>query len=334
MALVNPNAIAKQLLSRLVHSQGHKVCITGEGSDEVFGGYPYFKQEKLWAMQENGDASEAAELWKRFQVIEKRSEGLLWSKKMNWRKSRSLLGFSNYYTSMAMRNQKYPAQIFTAEYAASPPMDLNFDDLRRLGQFNAARQTSLLPLTCYIIPTLCDRVEMANSVECRTPFLDRDLMNYSATLPPEYFIDMKRLKEKLILKEAFKELLPPFMYEERKHPFMSPNWYRLTRTKAGRQIFKEVLSPEQLKKTGIFNPGFAKRVKILWNLLPENSATWKKIDILMGSMMSVQMLHYLFVDQPIRADSDFKMIDRSFGQSSDKKYDNQMKAGPRNNLYE
>ena len=48
MALVNPSAIAKQMLSRLVRSRGYKVCITGEGADEVFGGYPYFKQEAIW----------------------------------------------------------------------------------------------------------------------------------------------------------------------------------------------------------------------------------------------------------------------------------------------
>ena len=70
--IANPNSIAKQVLSRLVRSKGYKVCLTGEGSDEVFGGYAYFKLERIWRMLLAGgeQARQARALWKQFKKLE------------------------------------------------------------------------------------------------------------------------------------------------------------------------------------------------------------------------------------------------------------------------
>jgi asparagine synthase (glutamine-hydrolysing) len=59
-----------------------------------------------------------------------------------------------------------------------------------------------------------DRSSMSNTVECRVPFLDRDLMDFALTLP----IDLKIRKnvEKYVLREAFRTELPAYMVDRPK----------------------------------------------------------------------------------------------------------------------
>jgi asparagine synthase (glutamine-hydrolysing) len=88
--------MAKLALSRFVHSKGYKVCLTGEGADELLGGYPYFKLEALWRMWTRGgeEARQAGQLWKRFKTLEYRSKGLGWYPGLNWRRGPHLFGYA------------------------------------------------------------------------------------------------------------------------------------------------------------------------------------------------------------------------------------------------
>lgn len=63
-----------------------------------------------------------------------------------------------------------------------------------------------------------DRMSMAHTLEVRVPFLDNDLVDFCLTLPNEF------KENKLILKEAFKDLLHPDIYSGIKKGFSSPDW--------------------------------------------------------------------------------------------------------------
>ena len=95
--------------------------------------------------------------------------------------------------------------------------------LKGLDPFNATRLLTFNQLYNLVIPALGDRVEMANSLECRPPFLDPELLELAGTIPPQYFIDVERLREKHLLREAFRDLLPAVMHAESKHPFLAPS---------------------------------------------------------------------------------------------------------------
>ena len=323
LALVNPSAIAKQLLSGLVRSRGHKVCLTGEGSDENFGGYAYFKQERLWRMLSAGgeEARRGRALWKDFCAQERRSEGSLWDRSGNWKRMEHELGFPSFPLVRAEVASRWMPRVLDLKALGLSPTEnsptaqlrriFDFDELRGMDPFNVTRRITLNQLAGYIIPTLGDRVEMANSVECRTPFLDRDLLELTGRIPPHYFVDIDRLREKHLLREAFRDVLPPFMETERKHPFMSPNWYRFSKTPAGAELVHELLDSAAIRKAGIFRTDFLKLYKTLWHALPNQTAMHKRVDIMMGEMLGVQALQKLFVDRPIVAPvHGFEMVER------------------------
>lgn len=325
--IVNPNSIAKQILSQLVRSRGYKVCLTGEGADENFGGYAYFKQEKLWRMMLGAgqEAKQGKELYKKFCAQESRSEGILWNRGNKWKKVATPFGYPSFHLLRAMESNwfsrlvlqkslveqatiKTPESYFTAQF--------NFSELGQLDPFNASKKITLNQLSSYIIPTLGDRVEMANSVECRTPFLDRDLMEYVATLDPKHFMDIGQLREKHILKQAFYDILPESVAKVHKHPFLSPSWRSLSRTKKGRELKQEFLDPSMAKKAGVFNRGSLVRMNLYWNLLPRSTNLWKRVDVMAGLMMSTHILHSQFVEKPQNADSSFDLVDRTWNPRS------------------
>jgi len=64
-----------------------------------------------------------------------------------------------------------------------------------------------------------DRMSMAHTLEVRVPFLDNDLVDFCLTLPNEF------KENKLILKEAFKDVLHPDIYSGAKKGFSSPDWF-------------------------------------------------------------------------------------------------------------
>ena len=320
-AIANPGAVAKMLLSELVHKQGEKVCLTGEGADEVFAGYPYFKLEAIWRMLRQGGESrqQGMDLLKKFQAKETRSEGIHWNRKVDWSRPNHIY---DYPAFLPLRSEEYGKLIqklfrtkelgITENDSPEACFKAQFDveRMKSLDPINASKEMTLNQLYCYMIPNLADRVEMANSIECRTPFLDRELLEAVGTIPPEYFIDLANLREKYVLFESYKDDLPQFHRKIHKHPFMSPDWLTLSKTKRGRDLFDTYMSQEALRRTEIFQPKFVGLLKILWNTLPRASGLRKKIDTLMGMTLSMQMIHSKMVEGSVTFSRNFNMIER------------------------
>jgi len=321
MALVNPSAIAKEMLSRLVRSQGYKVCITGEGSDEVFGGYPYFKQEAIWRMLlDPGQHNQGAQLWKRFTREERNTEGALWHRGNSWENEKHWFGYPSFHQMRLQESGRKAAGILSGTVidAASFPTPSGFfvnmhdgERMRALHPFNATKLVAFSQLSNYIIPTLGDRVEMANSVECRTPFMDRDLVDYVGTAPPTYLLNISELREKFLLREAFHATLPGFIAKERKRPFLGQGWRDFARTRRGAELFNDFTSRSAIERAGLFTPTIVPWIRRLWMLLPQRSVMWKKVDILAGLILGTQVLHEHFVVRGVKGDPIFAMEDRT-----------------------
>lgn len=319
MPLVNPSAVAKQMLSGLVRSQNYKVCITGEGSDEVFGGYPYFRQEKLWRMMLGSDSerAEGAELWKKFEKAERKHEGALWIRTDDWKSGDHPLGYPNFHRIRAVESSKKVAKVLSEKVLSkakfSTPLgffdrDFQANFLKGFEPFNATKVITFNQLSSYIIPTLGDRVEMANSVECRTPFLDKDLVDFAGTVPTEHFMNIRILREKYLIRSAFKDILPAFLENEHKKPFFAPNWRTFSKTKSGKEIFNSYLNSSLVKECGFFNKSLIPILKAYWTVLPEGSSMWKKIDILMGMAVGVHAVHEQFIKNKIFVNHPIQLV--------------------------
>src|SRR5579864_6836744 len=75
-------------------------------------------------------------------------------------------------------------------------------------------------LANYILRTVGDGSEMANSVEGRPPFLDHKLFEFARRLPLS--LKINGTVEKYLLREAIRPLITDTVYRRQKHPFMAP----------------------------------------------------------------------------------------------------------------
>jgi asparagine synthase (glutamine-hydrolysing) len=95
-----------------------------------------------------------------------------------------------------------------------------------------------------------DRMSMAYSVEARVPFLDHELVDFCARIPPR--VKMKWLREKHVLRCAMRSILPPDIVRRKKWAFQLPTdeWLREDLP----PFAAEMLSETALRETGYFNP--------------------------------------------------------------------------------
>ena len=125
------------------------------------------------------------------------------------------------------------------------------------------------------ILTKVDRASMAVSLEVRAPFLDPRVAEFAASLPCNY--KLRGSKTKYILKKAVHEMLPPFVTRRGKKGFGVPvaEWLKVKL----RPLARDLLSPERVRRAGVFNPEYVARLqdehergvanhrKLLWTLL-------------------------------------------------------------------
>jgi asparagine synthase (glutamine-hydrolysing) len=113
-----------------------------------------------------------------------------------------------------------------------------------------------------------DLMSMANSVEVRSPFLDHHVVEFAFTLPSEYKIN--KAGRKKIIKDAFRDILPPEIYNRGKRGFEIPmlKWFR---EELHTYIFDDLLNEKFVKEQGIFDIEFINCMKKqLYSAAPGN----------------------------------------------------------------
>jgi len=230
---LNAHGVAKYLLSRAVRDAGYKVVITGEGSDEILGGYAHFRRDMLMYNREGQDPAAMAAMLKQLEDTNPVSRGLLLphgaSKPLDHIKRR--LGFvPSWMETFSARSAKMDDLFATDFTERSGSRDsyaalLNEIDVRgQLGGRDPVHQSLYLwsktALPAYILTTLGDRMEMAHSVEGRVPFLDHHVVEVVRSQPVNQKIN--GMTEKYVLREAVRDVITDTVYRRQKHPFLSP----------------------------------------------------------------------------------------------------------------
>lgn len=257
------------LLSGLVHEEGFKVVLTGEGADEIFGGYDIFKEAKIRAFWARCPDSELRPLLLHrlypylpalrqqsgpylrsfFQVNAAESASPFFSHLPRWRMTSQLKRF------LAADVQEMATSYNPiAELEHSLPEAFARWDLLAKAQYLEAMH--LLP--GYILSSQGDRVAMGHSVEVRLPFLDHRVVQFATTLPPT--LKMKVLNEKYLLRRCASRLLPASIADRRKQPYRAPESKSFFNS-AKLDYVGELLSPERIREDGIFDPVAVTKLK-------------------------------------------------------------------------
>lgn len=299
---------ARFMLNKAIKDSKHKAVLSGEGPDELMGGYAYFKLAQIWNnMLKGGEDEQIAKLaLEQFFIDEKKSEGMLWNKEPNWRKYKDILGSPLLIAGALTKGQKFRKHILNKDLNNklaghslwdSFDSEFNIQYLKSLTSFNKTRIISKSFFANYIAPTLGDRSEMANSLEGRAPFLDLEVINFAYTLPTEYCFFPKTFQGKRIVYDAFSEVIPAHFATIKKQPFRAPTSRSLLKTSDGKALYQTLLSNSAIKDAGIFNPRLLAVLKLAWKVAREDNSRFRKLDMDIGYFMSVQSLHHVFIEK-------------------------------------
>jgi len=257
------------MLSKLARSHGIKVVLTGEGADEIFGGYDIFKEARIrrfWSKLPDSKLRPLllSRLYPYSPVQMKRSGRLLVSFYRNDLAATDHFGYSHLPT---WRNTSSIREYFHKDIRESikdydpieelrPHLSPDFSSWHPLNQAQYLEMKLLL--AGYLLSSQGERMAMANSVEGRYPFLDHRLAEYAARIHPS--LKLKGLKEKFILKKAFMDRLPPEIFTRIKQPYGAPNKEPFFADGTLKDPFARYLSENALNTAGVFHHGAVARL--------------------------------------------------------------------------
>ena len=231
--MFNGHGVAKYLLSRAVQKAGIKVVFTGEGADEMLGGYPYYRVDAV----NNNPALSAAEKSAFIDEMlgaNEATRALLMPEQVSNPEMEAVqrrLGWLPATLNMSVAMGNVVAPFFRDDLAAQIqglyPLVSALDRLPlaqrvagrdHLNQMLYINAKTVLPN--FILNYLGDRMEMAHSIEGRVPYLDHHVAEVAARVPVD--MKVKGIREKHVLREATKDVLIPEVYDRQKHPFTTP----------------------------------------------------------------------------------------------------------------
>ena len=306
-----PLALPMMKLSGVVRSHGYPVTLTGEGADELMGGYDCFRSERLR------------------RGLERLGLGVL--KPALYKRLYGWLGSPEGIAEFFIDAQRRPAREIAAEFGgAKPPwydawtaLDIDRDQLlavdghvarpihRAPTGFDALVRddiSELHPLDAQLaieletrlpawILQIGDRASMANSVEARLPLLDHELVEWISMLPPKY--KLNGFEEKSVFRGAVRDLLPESIHQRRKQPFYTPlkQWFF---SKDSPDYVAELLSERALLDAGVFAPEVVTRMRAELDRIPDAHMLRNRLEWILVLVLGTQILHQrLIASRPL-----------------------------------
>ncbi len=300
---VNGHGVAKFLLSRAVRDAGIKVVFTGEGSDEILGGYAPFRRDVLLYNSARQDPATVSRLLAELRASNQAVPSLVASEEApiaELETVRRRLGWVPSWIQAFSTLGRKTTELFSREMAASVvgmnPYEVALSRLaidERVAGRDPLNQAlylwSRVHLPNFILTFLSDRMEMAHSIEGRVPFLDHEVAEYAAGIP--IHMKINGMREKHVLREAARDVLIESVYDREKHPFSTPP-PKLGEDDAMWELFGDVFASSLLDDQPIFEPA---SVRALFGALPDRTPEERlAADGLLNRILSLTLMHQRF----------------------------------------
>lgn len=260
VGMCHPNWYISKLAGKFV-----KVCLSGGGGDELFGGYPW-----------------------RYKVAESASTPHALDNALfeGWHRLLGPTELPGLFRQEVGANAARVRASFDQVMGDAPAHDGRFSASDNLLQriFHFERKTFLHGLL-----VAEDHVSMGHSLEVRVPFLDEDLASLAWRIPPSRKVTLETSGQgKRVLREAMSTLLPREFTEQRKQGFSAPdeNWYRGPSMDYIKQI---LLDPKALAREW-FDAAFVQA------RLEEHFQGRRNHRLLIWSLLSFEWLQRHYVD--------------------------------------
>lgn len=298
-----PMSDATSIPTYLLSQETKKHCtvvLTGEGSDEVFGGYVQYKIMKL---HEKYLRARSTAVRKGLYSIATATPTIILNKIFKYTEGLGKEGMKRYHhflhtndygeqyldlVSIFSEDEKKELFALQHQYLISQQQLVSRMNRYFTNQNDLLNNLLMLETEVILVDDLLmkmDKNTMAFGVEARVPFLDHHLVEYGATLPAS--LKLRGNTEKYILRRAMKGILPSYTLKQKKERFFVPihYWFQGELKAMAQQMFSE----KNVKEAGYFNYEYIHKLfthfndskifygRQLWSLLIFE--LWRKIYI-------------------------------------------------------
>lgn len=283
--------IARMLVSELALGKV-KVVLTGEGADELFGGYPWYWMERvLWPI--------------RYVVpnrLRRRAMPRIARSNPQWRhKSLTMLDAPRKVGPIRYANHVGPGywrgrrDVFSEDVrrriAEDDPPIVDDELERRMKDWDSFQRLQYLDLTTRLpdgIMNTVDHGSMAYSLETRLPIMDHELIELGLRIPSRIKL---RWREKAVLRNAMREYLPDEIAYRRKRGLRGPpsQWMRRDLP----EYVLEMMSERKLLEAGYFDP------PVVDELLQKHRSGEEYYGIQLVGVLMVQLWDDMFIRNPL-----------------------------------
>ncbi|MCZ6636133.1 MAG: asparagine synthase (glutamine-hydrolyzing) [bacterium] len=261
--LADASVIPTYLVSQLAR-QDVKVVLSGDGGDELFGGYRTYKAYRIAQVYRKVPGivrRGIRELVQALPASEKDFDLVFQAKKFTAGveaapEIANTLWWGAYGEDLKSQLLSDDVKASLATYEPFAPI---FEHLKTCSAPDALDRIFYLDLKLYLQDGLLvkvDRASMANSLEVRLPFLDHPFVEFATGIPND--LKVRGLHTKYLLRKALRPLVPPAIWKRGKRGFDLPlgRWLRGEL----REFARDALLGGGLEDSGLFQPGFIRQI--------------------------------------------------------------------------
>lgn len=210
----DPAAISLYFVAKLA-SRDLKVVLSGEGADEFFGGYNYYREEVDYKFYNKipygirhaiGKVAGLFPEVRGFNFLVRRGEKL----------ENSYIGVNRNFS------EKMARKVLRKNYELKA-IDVTKNVYNEFKDYSNIDKMQAIDINFWLMKDIllkADRMTMASSIEGRVPFIDKEVFSVASKLPFDYKVTKENTK--VALREAAKEVIPTDAYKKKKLGFPVP----------------------------------------------------------------------------------------------------------------
>jgi len=294
--VLDTSCAALLALSRQVHAEGFKAVVTGEGADEAFAGYVWFKIREVVRHLDIGDGFRPSTAMSR--VARKWAAPNLSFAELA--RIDAMIGGphaqSILYNLVAKSRNRYYSQNLKerlGDFVAYQDLNLALD-LERMRRWHPLNRSLYLGYKTLLAGLLMtqkgDRVAMANSVEARYPFLDEDVIAFAARIHPRFKLH-GLTGDKYLLRRAAERILPAEVAWRPKGMFRAPLAESFLANPP--PFVRDLVSSDSLAQTGYFDAVAVQRDCAVLAKGEGKLETFASLGL--GGVLATQLWHHLYL---------------------------------------
>ncbi|MFM9028573.1 MAG: asparagine synthase (glutamine-hydrolyzing), partial [Bacteroidota bacterium] len=240
------------------------VALSGDGADEIFGGYN--KHEAEWRVRNqpftNSLIRLGSPLWTRLPKSRNGRFGNMIRQLDRYSKGAMLTDTERYWRWASLADEEEALALMNTTFSKQKYLDRKAESTKHIKGGTSMNDLFMNDLSLVLPNDMLHKVDMmsmANSLEVRSPFMDYSVIEYAFRMPSAYKIEGRSRKR--ILRDTFRALLPDGLLNRKKQGFEVPllKWFR---NELRRLIEEDLLEPDYIRDQGLFNFRAIENLKI------------------------------------------------------------------------